>query len=150
MDLRLDGSELCTAWVKSLQRDGLTTFSISTYEQSLQKFRTMLDEQSVPLHRVKRAHVSDFALDRFRRGNSLETTIHFVDCVRQFFKFHFETLGVDPVIFSLVRVRTAYSCFRKAGISRTLENPRSNVGQDVSSRRVSELKAIHKKLHPRG
>lgn len=150
MSRKTEGGPLCTAWIKALQREGLATYSIATYEQSLQKFRSMLDGQAVPLHRVRRAHVSDFALDRFRRGNSVETTIHFVDCIRQFFRFHFETLGVDPVIFSPSRIRTAYSCFRKAGISQALGNPQSDVGQDLTPQRIHELKALHKRLHPRG
>jgi site-specific recombinase XerD len=141
---------LTTAWIKALQRDGLAINSISTYEQSLQKFRSMLQERSIPLHRVRRVDISDFAMERFRRGNSLETTIHFVDCIRQFFKLHYQTLGVNPEWFAIGRVRKAHARFIKAGLTPTADNPRSDISHDLSPARIRELKGAHKVSHPRG
>ena len=140
--------DLIQEWLQAMTTKGLKVNSISAYEQSILRFCTYLRTKGIALKEVKGAHVSDFILDRYQRGNSKITVEHYVDCARQFFKHHRKSLRVTPGIFNIYRVRKAFDCFQKSGISKPAV--RTHEYFNRGGARAEELKRAHSKSHPRG
>lgn len=145
---RWDDDKAIIEWLGFLEKGNMSLHSRSAYEQSIRYFKAFVFERGIKLSQVKKSHIPDFVLERYQRGNSEVSIEHYIDCVRQFYKFHRQSVKVDPDIFDVHIVRKAYASFENSGISRSRTRKIDPLLPPVVP--PEALKSTHKKFHPRG